>query len=544
VPTAVISTVISAYNNPAARKVDGRFDLSPGDTIASTLAVLNGPLIVRGTILGDLVVINADMRLDSTAVITGSVTVVGGTVTNRSLGRVDGNMQVWRSQLAVRNDSGQLVAEDDETMLSRYSRWRAGPGADLQDIIIASANSYNRIEQLSILFGPRLRLNQGTSRVTFEALGIFRTGNRLSWERENLGSRLLAEFRQGTDARHFAVGARHIDEVDAVEKWSLSAAESGLTSLLFARDYRDYWNRFGGSAFVRVVPTRALELSVSVGREQWDSREARNAFALFRGNRDWRANPGAFEGTVNLLGATARFDTRNDVERPRDGWLIQAEYERGAMDITGTPNPEVLSLNVPGLTYGRVFLDARRYARIAPLTSVNLRLVAGGLVHGSALPAQRQFSVSGVDALPGYAFRGIAGDIDVGMCNTLPESTFNERGRPAACDRMVLLQAELKGDFRVALFGAEQRQDDRRWYADGFRADGSWVVFANSGRGWLDGPRDGALQYPRSTMPSLSTFRSDVGVGVDFGTLGVYVAQPLSGGSSTPRAFLRIGARF
>lgn len=544
VPDSISSAVISAYNNPASRKVEGRFVLSAADTIAGTLAVLSGPVIVGGTVLGDLVVINGDMRLDSTAVITGSVYVVGGVASNRTLGRVDGDMQVWRSSLAFRNESGQLVAEDDETMLSRYSRWRQGPGADLKDIIIASGNSYNRVEQLSILFGPRLRLNRGASRFTLEALGIFRTGDQISWERQNLGSRLLAEFRQGTEQQHFALGVRHTDEVAAVEQWSLSAAESGLTSLLFARDYRDYWNRFGGSAFVRVVPTSALALSLAVGRERWDSRDARNAFALFRGGRDWRPNPAALEGAITLVSTTARIDTRNNTERPRDGWLIQAEYERGDMDITRTPNPEELALSGPNLIYGRAFVDARRYVRIAPLTSVNIRVVAGGLVHGNALPPQRQLSVSGVDALPGYAFRGLSGAVDVGMCNILPEATFAERGRPAACDRIALVQAELKGDFRIALFGAEQREDDRRWYADGLRADGSWVVFANSGRGWLSGPRDGGLTYPRSTIPSLSTFRSDVGLGVDFGMLGVYVAQPLSGQTSTPRVFLRVGARF
>ncbi len=544
VPNSVSSAVISAYNNPATRKVEGRFVLSVTDTVAGTLAVLGGPVTVGGTVLGDLVVINGDMRLDSTAVITGSVYVVGGVVFNRTRGRVDGDMQVWRSRLTYRSDSGRIIAEEDQTMLSRYSRWREGPGADLKDIIIASANSYNRVEQLSILFGPRLRLNRGESRFTLEALGIFRTGDRLSWERENLGSRLLAEFRQGTEQQHFALGVRHTDEVDAVEKWSLSAAESGLTSLLFARDYRDYWNRFGGSAFVRVVPTGALEFTVAMGRERWDSRDARNVFALFRGGRDWRANPGALEGTVNLLSTTARIDTRNDRERPRDGWLIQAEYERGDMDISRSPNPEELALTAPNLTYGRAFVDARRYVRIAPLTSVNIRVVAGGLVHGSALPPQRQLSVSGVDALPGYAFRALGGEPDVAMCNTLPESTFAERGRPASCDRIALVQAELKGDFRVALFGADKRDDDRRWYADGLRADGSWVVFANSGRGWLTGPRDGGLTYPRSAIPSLSTFRSDVGVGVDFGMLGVYVAQPLSGATTTPRVFVRVGARF
>jgi hypothetical protein len=130
------------------------------------------------------------------------------------------------------------------------------------------------------------------------------------------------------------------------------------------------------------------------------------------------------------------------------------------------------------------------------------------------------------------------------MCNTLPESQYDTLGRPARCDRMLLVQAELKGDFRIALVGAERRADDRRWYADGWRADGSWVVFANTGRGWLVGDRLGSLAYPQAQLPSPSTFRSDVGVGVDFASFGVYVAQPLNGENRTPRFFMRVGTRF
>lgn len=543
-PAAVTAAVVEAWNAPATRTERGRFTVAPSDTIRSTLAVLEGPLIVGGTILGDLVLINGDMRLDSTAVITGSVVVVGGTVTNRSQGRIDGEMQVWRAKLAFTEIDGRLAVDEDATLFSRYARWRAGTGADLRDVIIKSAHTYNRVEGLAILAGPRLRLNRGESRATFEALGIFRTGDRIAWERENLGHRLLAEFQEGSDTRHVAFGARHIDEIEAVEKWAMTAAESGLTSLLFARDYRDYWNRVGGEGFVRVVPDRAVSLTLSVGRERWESREARDPLALFRGGREWRANPGALEGTATRFDLNATIDTRNDPERPRDGWLITADYERANVDITASANPEELSLSVPEITYGRAFVDVRRYNRIAPLTSLNVRLVAGGLLHGDVLPAQRQLSVSGVGALPGYAFRGLSGGTDVRMCNTMPEEQYDALGRPARCDRMLLVQAELKGDFRIALFGAKQREDDRRWYADGWRADGSWVLFANSGRGWLVGERSGSLTYPKAQVPSPGTFNSDFGIGVDFASFGVYVAQPLNGENKTPKFFMRVGTRF
>lgn len=541
-PDSVTAKVTSAWNSVTTRTVRGRLVVEPADTIRSALAVLDGPLIVSGTVLGDVVAINASVRIDSTAHVGGSVIVVGGVVVGRNRGRVDGDMQVWRAALAYREQDGRIEAEDRSTLLSRYERWRLRDDVGFRDILVSSAHTYNRVEGLAILAGPRLRLIRGESRAMFEAYGIFRTGDRVAWERENLGHRIQAEFREGTDERYVAFGARHIDEVEAVEQWSLGAAETGLTSLLFARDYRDYWNRKGGSAFVRTGGSNGASLQLSVGREQWDSRAARDPLALFRGGRSWRVNPSALEGTANLIRLSGVIDTRNNRENPRYGWFVEAEYERGDIDVSAPADS--LALLIPELTYGRLFVDMRRYNRVSPHSSVNLRLVAGGLLHGDALPAQRALSVSGVDALPGYAFRGLSGDIDVGMCNVLPEADFNARGRPAGCDRIMLVQAEWKGDFRISLFGKDRPTDNRRWYADGLSADGSWIVFANSGRGWLVGPRNEGLTYPRGSVPLFSGWRSDAGVGLDFGIIGVYVAQPLQSPAPTPRVFVRLGTRF
>lgn len=543
-PSDVISAVLEGWNGAGTRQVRGRFVVAPGDTIATTLAVLDGPLVVSGTVLGDVIVINGDVRLDSSAVVRGAVRVVGGVVVGRTRGQVDGEMQAWRSKLSYREADGVLTADEDASIFSQYAQWRLGALPDLRDVLVTSAHTYNRVEGLAILAGPRLRFTRGASRTSLEAFGIFRTGDRLALERENFGHRLRAEFREGSEARYLAFGAEHIDEVSAVESWTVSGAETGLTSLLFGRDYRDYWNREGGSLFARMGGANRSVLTLRFAREQWKSREAQNPLAFFQGDRTWRANPAVVEGDAMLVGFDAVLDTRNDPERPRDGWFLQGSYEHGQVDVTRPVDETSFALTVPEFSYGRGFVDIRRYNRISPHASVNVRLVAGGLLHGDALPPQRQLSVSGVGALPGYAFRGLTGDVDVGTCNVLPEEEFSARGRPAGCDRILLLQAEWKGDFRISLFGAERRTDDQRWYADGLRADGTWVVFVNSGRGWLVGPQDNGLSYPRGVIPLYEGFRTDAGVGLDFGDLGVYVAEPLQGSRRVPRVFVRLSSRF
>jgi hypothetical protein len=158
---------------------------------------------------------------------------------------------------------------------------------------------------------------------------------------------------------------------------------------------------------------------------------------------------------------------------------------------------------------------------------------------------QRRLSVSGVDALPGFDFRRTFDGVEVGTCTPAVDAAFLEAGRPALCERVLLLQAEWKGDFRVHLFGDAEDYGDRRFVAGRVRADGNWVVFANTGRGWtVRDPASAGLRFGASRLPPASTWRTDLGAGLDFGTFGVYVAQAVSRGGESPNVFMRLGRRF
>jgi hypothetical protein len=131
------------------------------------------------------------------------------------------------------------------------------------------------------------------------------------------------------------------------------------------------------------------------------------------------------------------------------------------------------------------------------------------------LPLERRFSVGGAGTLPGFDFRRSVGAEDVGTCaaGAAPEGT------PAQCERMALAQVEYRGDLRVRVFSDIDDEGGRRprWRRFGYRTDATWVAFADAGRGWLVGPRVGTLQYPSGSFPTVDTFRSDVGLGLDLG---------------------------
>jgi outer membrane protein assembly factor BamA len=249
---------------------------------------------------------------------------------------------------------------------------------------------------------------------------------------------------------------------------------------------------------------------------------------------------------MRLYTVAGTLDTRNDREDPRSGWYLQGEFERGegTLDRIAPTTSDVRSQAMGAVQYSRALLDLRRYNRLGPGAQLNLRAVAGGWLNGDPLPLQRRFSVSGYDALPGFGFRGLRDDVaDVGTCATGTEFAYAALGRPAQCERMLLLQAEWKGDFRVNLFGDDDDFGDRRFVTDRFSADGNWVVFVNSGRGWLLGDR-GTLGAGTGRVPDTGTWRTDIGGGIDFGGFGVYVAQAVSESGRNPHVFVRLRHRF
>ena len=102
----VAREAIDFFNDRAATRSFGTFTVSSDEVINGDVAVYSGPVRVSGVIRGDVVVINSDLRLSSTAVIQGEVLVVGGAIIGLARARVDGNTRVYGSRVSVRREAG------------------------------------------------------------------------------------------------------------------------------------------------------------------------------------------------------------------------------------------------------------------------------------------------------------------------------------------------------------------------------------------------------------------------------------------------------
>ncbi len=540
-PRDVRRMAIDRFNGANEFRAVDRADISEKSEVHGNVSVLRGPLTIEGRVAGSVLMINGDVILRPTARIEGDLIVVGGEIDGINTARIDGSIRIYRQTLAYRQENDRIVALNDngtadENWWQRLEHRREGNWSEALRIVQAGA--YNRVEGLPIQLGPAIQRRTPWGSIRFDAAGIVRTGMFESNTRSDVGHLLATEVRVGQD-HAVGVGGRIFNTIDPIEAWQLSDLEAALAAFLVRRDYRDYYQRHGGDGSLTLYGARNLSLTGSFGAERWSSRTLNNPFSLFNAERDWRPNPAVDEGLFHVGDLALKFDTRTDPTDPWSGWFLNADLEHGSgiIDQPGIRFGDLAGDRAGKSEYSRGFFDFRRYNRLGPSAQLNLRLVLGGWVGGDPLPIQKRYSVDGPGALPGFGFRSEHTGIDVGNCNI----AMIVPGVPALCDRIALAQMEYRGDLKVDFTG--DWQDWLRGHRSG-HGDVSWVVFADAGRGWRVGTPSGDLTYGSTTLPSLSTFRTDIGVGLDVAGLGIYSAKALSSMSEPPNFFLRLRHRF
>ena len=137
--------------------------------------------------------------------------------------------------------------------------------------------------------------------------------------------------------------------------------------------------------------------------------------------------------------------------------------------------------------------------------------------------------------MEGHDFRRANYDTDVFTCGGLILP-----GRPALCDRIAVAQLELRQDFDVNWVRTDRTDE---WWRPGLNGRGQWVLFADAGRGWTVDGGAPEIRHDKG-IPPLRSFRTSVGVGVDFGELGFYLAKSTSTAKEPLNFLVRVGRRF
>lgn len=553
-PRHVADRIVEFFNDPETLHFSGRTRIPEERSISGDVAVLGGPLVVAGHVQGRVVVINGDVELLPGATIDGDLTVVGGEITGLEAARVGGQAVAYSERLHYAHSGDRIVRREGHVRIGRGRDDDDRPGrAGRGSFRITTGKSYNRVEGLPILFGPSIQ-TAGSNPFRLSAFAIYRTESGPFLRTERWGHDVTAEQFLGGH-RSFRVGAGVYSVVSPIEAWHVSDTENALSTLLFHRDFRDYYQRKGWRAFAALEPRGApVSLTAEYRSEKHSGLPVADPWTLFNSTGEWRPQPLVGEGRLNTVALTARIDTRNDDQDPSTGWLVRGQVEHAlSSDLARPeaylvgPGPSDALVDIPPTPYGRFTtgtLDIRRYNRVDPESRLNFRLLLGGSLEGSALPPQRQHTLGGEGSLPGYSLFQFDCGARFGRVyraddRPLPGATESHAQAyvPAyGCDRFALFQTEYRGNlsFNVgwdhhSWNDHEEDDDHGEW-----NADFDWVLFANAGRAWARRDVPGMHDEPTA---------ADVGVGLLFDQLGVYAAVPLREHHGV-NLFVRLGSRF
>jgi hypothetical protein len=263
--------------------------------VAGDVAVFGGPVTVAGRVAGRLTVIDGDLFLRPGASVGGDVLVVGGVVDGQRAALLGGPLTLLRRPVPFRWAPTACSPSTTATppparrdVGFRLTRSSSTDRRTVTGVTLASLGTYNRTEGLPAVLGPSLEAAVGgTGRLAVDLLGIFRTAGEFRWDREHLGHVLRAELRSSRGRGRRAT-ARLYDEVAPVEAWQLRADEAGLAAFVLHRDFRDYYNRHGGSLALGYDAGPDVGLTVQLARERWSSRRTLDPFTLLRNGQPWR----------------------------------------------------------------------------------------------------------------------------------------------------------------------------------------------------------------------------------------------------------------
>jgi hypothetical protein len=536
-PPAVITRLLNAWNDSGTIRLSGNLTLPAGTEISGRVASFRGTLRVAGTITGELTVINGDLVIADGGRVYGNVLVAGGRMTIDSGGVHEGDSEVhWDAAPVTRQSDGLLAVRERRRLgtIGPAEHTFQGRSGFSTTIRLTTNQTYNRIEGLGIVFGPEVtwRPSPGVEG-SLDLRGVLRTAPDPTPFRRDLGWDLRNDWRFG-DRKAAGVNLRAWSLVSGIEEHTLPRDEIGWNAFLFQRDNRDYYYNEGFGLTAHDWLGRRARIEASVRYEDQGSVRANDPWSLFINDAQWRPNPLIDDGHYLLVGLRADYDTRNSRTTPTAGWWLRGWVEWGSSDdVAPVTLPTTIRDPIPtdGYNYQRFLLDLRRYNRLSPDAALNLRLWFGGWLGGDPLPVQRRLSLGGLDMLPGYGFRHV---------NCAPAG-YNDPAETALCDRAIVTQAEYRHrlNFRAGYTVREKEGGEFTRFIG--LDDPALVLFGNAGSAWLSG--DGPGRVPNNRIRSITEWKADLGIGIDAGGFGAYLAKSLTDGEPV-RFFLRLERRF
>ena len=249
--------------------------INKNDTVRGSIVVVKARFILEGTVIGDVVGVDANMYFRPGARVTGTVTNIAGGLYPSEQANLASVEDRPLAPYHVRQSGADLVIEGTNTR----------PALKLGGMFGVQNPEYNRVDGLRVEFGPALLLPPvgGVEPSIFASIGY-------ATERGDLIKRAGLGFRRG---RSIVTFGWEDDITLTNEQWIRSDLKNSLSYFWNGKDYRNYYaaDRIYGE-FSRTLErgSRTSRYFIRGQREEARSLVAGKSFSVLKAD-SIRSNP-------------------------------------------------------------------------------------------------------------------------------------------------------------------------------------------------------------------------------------------------------------
>ena len=510
-----------------------RLEIAAGREVRGDVVVQRGPLIIGGHVTGNVLALNCDVVLRAERAHRRRPARVGGEVDGREHGAHRRRRRASIvSRCVYREDGDRIVAittarrSDDIVVAPPRATIATAIGA--KALRVVQAGPYNRVEGLPIELGPVIqRLHAVGQHSRRRAPAIVRTGSSFGSEGSDIGHNLRGEVRFGRERgdrrRRQRVQRRRPGRRLAADRSSRRRSRRSSRDATTATTT----SATAGTAFVTLYGARNLSLTGSYGEERWSSRVLQESVHAVQQRRSWRAESrSSTKACFTSRTLSLKFDTRTDPDDPWSGWFCSTDLEYGARHVRRTSRPT--SARVARRRLRRSRHVHARILRLPPLQSPRTD--------------RRSSTCAWCSAAGSTAIRCRSSDASRWTDRARCRATTSAARAPARRRRRATTARAPRATRAVRPHRARAGRVPRRPPPRLHEPVGG-LAAELSQRAWRRRVRRVRRRGPRmdrrsparrvddsavGVIPPLSTFRTDVGVGLDFGGIGIYAAKALS----------------
>ncbi len=394
-------TVVSFYTrDEGGRRTDrirrgnriepfGLIVVDEDEFVRGTVFSVTGDVEIYGEVNQDVISLFGDVFVGPDAVVRGDIA--------SATGRID---------LARDATVYQDIYSGSDRRLGRRHRFRRfhRTYAYMFDINLdGTLPVYNRVDGLSL--GLTLKFDDPDSLLPTAWAGGSYAFESKRWRYE-LGLEQTILHRPA-----IALGGTTFRRLISEDDWLLSPEENSVFAVLVGKDYKDYYEAVGASAYLRLRPLRHLVLESGYRYEETKWLNARrNLWSLFGGSESFEPNFGSVDSVAREAGIAEidtstnaslyghlTYNTRDEDDPYRySGYLVEGLFEWSSPDLDSD------------FDYTRYRLSVTRYQKLYRRAMAILRGVYGG--SDGCLPMHRRFYLGGLGTLYGYDHKEFSGN--------------------------------------------------------------------------------------------------------------------------------------